>query len=104
MIRAGERSRKGFRGGLQMRRLIAAALLGAVAVTPLSAALSESEAKRIDEASTVLRELHAAPDQDVPLDLWQKASCVMVIPSLKKAALIVGGEYGKGLMSCRSDG
>ena len=86
-----------------MRRLIAAALLGAVAVTPLSAALSESEAKRIDEAATVLRELHAAPDQDVPLDLWQKASCVMVIPSLKKAAFILGGEYGKGLMSCRSD-
>jgi len=86
-----------------MRRLIAAALLGAVAVTPLSAALSESEAKRIDDAAIVLRELHAAPDQDVPLDLWQKASCVMVIPSLKKAAFILGGEYGKGLMSCRSD-
>jgi len=87
-----------------MRRLIAAALLGAVAVIPLSAALSGSETKRIEDAATVLRELHAAPDQDVPLDLWQKASCVLVIPSLKKAAFILGGEYGKGLMSCRSEG
>ena len=85
-----------------MRRLVAAALLGAVATAPLSAALSESETKRIQEAATVLRELHQAPDQDVPLDLWQKASCVMVIPGLKKAAFIVGGEYGKGLMSCRT--
>jgi SH3 domain-containing YSC84-like protein 1 len=85
-----------------MRRIIAAVLLGAVASTPLSAALGESETKRIQEAATVLKELHAAPDQDVPLDLWQKASCVMVIPGLKKAAFIVGGEYGKGLMSCRN--
>ena len=86
-----------------MRRVVAAALVATLSVAPLAAALSESEAKRIQEAATVLRELHAAPDQDVPLDLWQKASCVMVIPGLRKAAFIVGGEYGKGLMSCRSD-
>jgi lipid-binding SYLF domain-containing protein len=87
-----------------MRRLMAALVLGAMTGSPLSAALSTSEAKRIEEAATVLRELHSAPDQDVPLDLWQKASCVMVIPGLKKAAFIVGGEYGKGLMSCRRNG
>ncbi|HUR33400.1 MAG TPA: lipid-binding SYLF domain-containing protein [Vicinamibacterales bacterium] len=87
-----------------MRRFIAAALLVSIAVSPASAALSESETKRIAEAATVLSELHAAPDQDVPLELWQKASCVMVIPGLRKAAFIVGGEYGKGLMSCRSNG
>lgn len=87
-----------------MRRLMAALLLGALATAPISAALSTSETKRIEDAATVLRELHAAPDQDVPLDLWEQASCVMVVPSLKKAAFIVGGEYGKGLMSCRRDG
>ncbi len=87
-----------------MRRLMAALLLGALATTPLSAALSTSEMKRIEDAATVLRELHTAPDQDVPLELWEKASCVMVVPSLKKAAFIFGGEYGKGLMSCRNNG
>jgi lipid-binding SYLF domain-containing protein len=87
-----------------MRRLFTAALLGALATAPLSAALSTSEVKRIEDAANVLKELHAAPDQDVPLDLWEKASCVMVVPGLKKAAFIVGGEYGKGLMSCRSNG
>jgi hypothetical protein len=40
----------------------------------------------------------------VPQDLWDRAACVIVIPSLKKAAFIVGGEYWKGLMSCRRDG
>jgi lipid-binding SYLF domain-containing protein len=44
------------------------------------------------------------PDKDIPQDLWNRAACVVVIPSLKKAAFIVGGEYGKGLMSCRHDG
>lgn len=87
-----------------MRRLMAALLLGALATAPISAALSTSETKRIEDAATVLRELHAAPDQDVPLELWEKASCVMVVPSLKKAAFIFGGEYGKGLMSCRNNG
>ena len=87
-----------------MRRLMAALLLGALATAPISAALSTSETKRIEDAATVLRELHTAPDQDVPLDLWEKASCVMVVPSLKKAAFIFGGEYGKGLMSCRNNG
>lgn len=87
-----------------MRRVLAGLLLAAVAVTPLSAALSTAEAKRIEDAARVLTELHGAPDQDVPTELWAKASCVLVIPSLKKAAFIVGGEYGKGLMSCRRDG
>jgi SH3 domain-containing YSC84-like protein 1 len=84
-----------------MRHVIMMAVL---AVVPLSAALSTSEQRRIQEAATVLRELHAAPDQDVPLDLWNKASCVLVVPGMKKAAFIFGGEYGKGLMSCRRAG
>ena len=43
------------------------------------------------------------PDKDIPQDLWDKAKCVIVIPSLKKAAFGIGGEYGKGMMSCRHD-
>lgn len=87
-----------------MRNLIVLALLATLAVTPVSASLSTREAQRVAEAAAVLGELHAAPDQDVPLDLWEKAACVMVVPGLKKAAFIFGGEYGKGLMSCRHDG
>ena len=49
----------------------------------------------------MLQEIRSAFDKDIPEDLWEKASCVAVIPSLKKVAFIVGGEYGKGLMSCR---
>ena len=66
--------------------------------------LSTAETKRVQEAAQVLKDIHAAPDKDIPQDLWDKASCVLVVPSLKKAAFIFGGEYGKGLMSCRRSG
>jgi lipid-binding SYLF domain-containing protein len=70
----------------------------------LSADLSTAETKRIQEAAQVLKEIHAVPDKDVPQELWEKAACVIVVPGLKKAAFVIGGEYGKGLMSCRHNG
>jgi lipid-binding SYLF domain-containing protein len=78
-----------------------ALLVGAVSV---DAAVSTAQARRISEAAAVLTEIHAVPDKDIPQDLWDKASCVLVVPDMKKAAFIFGGEYGKGLMSCRRDG
>jgi lipid-binding SYLF domain-containing protein len=66
------------------------------------AALAKDEVKRLRESAAVLSELRAAPDQGIPEDLWARAQCVLVIPSMKKAAFIVGGEYGSGVMSCRS--
>jgi lipid-binding SYLF domain-containing protein len=79
----------------------ALALLAPALESTLSAAVSDKLKSRIDESAAVLTEMHAAPDKDVPLDLWDRATCVIVIPSVKKAAFVFGGEYGKGLMSCR---
>jgi lipid-binding SYLF domain-containing protein len=86
-----------------MRTLTTLTAMLMIATATVAATLSATEAKRIQEAATVLREIHAVPDKDVPQDLWDKAQCVIVVPSLKKAAFIFGGEYGKGLMSCRRD-
>ena len=74
------------------------------ATTASAADLSQKAADRIKEAVTVLQEIHAVPDKDIPQELWEKAECVIVIPNLKKAAFIIGGEFGKGLMSCREKG
>ena len=88
-----------------MKRLYATTIAMALATAGLYAApLSTSETKRINEAATVLKEIHAVPDKDIPQELWDKARCVIVVPSLKKAAFVLGGEYGKGLMSCRRAG
>ena len=69
--------------------------------TSAFAALTKSEVKRLSEAATVLGELRDAPEGGIPEDLWNKAQCVLVIPSLKKAAFVFGGEAGSGVMSCR---
>jgi SH3 domain-containing YSC84-like protein 1 len=84
-----------------MRRCVIAFALCALAVSSLSAAVTEAERRRIEDAATVLTEISGVPETSVPQDLWNKAACVLVIPSLKKAAFVFGGEYGKGLMSCR---
>ena len=68
------------------------------------AKLSSDEVKRLGEAASVLNELRNVPDNGIPQDLWNKAECAIVIPSMKKAAFIVGGEYGSGVMSCRHNG
>jgi SH3 domain-containing YSC84-like protein 1 len=86
-------------------RAITAFFILVLASGPLRAAdLSTKEVNRVKEAATVLREIHAVPDKDVPQELWDKAECVIVVPGLKKAAFVIGGEYGKGLMSCRHSG
>ena len=87
-----------------MRALIGAVLLTVGASTVQAADVSTRQAERIREAATVLNEIHAVPDKDIPQELWTRAECVIVVPSLKKAAFVIGGEYGKGLMSCRHSG
>src|SRR3979490_609050 len=60
----------------------------------------EKDEDRLKNAGTVLTEILNIPD-DIPQDLLDKADCVVVFPSVLKAAFIVGGPYGRGAMSCR---
>jgi lipid-binding SYLF domain-containing protein len=89
-----------------MRALIGTltAIVLSVSASGLTADLSSAEIRRIQDAATVLQEIRAIPEKDVPQDLWDDADCVLVVPGLKKAALLIGGEYGRGLMSCRQQG
>jgi len=65
-----------------------------------SAADPEKDEQRLRNSGTVLKEILDVPD-DIPQDLLDKAACVVVFPSVLKAAFIVGGSYGRGAMSCR---
>jgi SH3 domain-containing YSC84-like protein 1 len=65
------------------------------------AAMSKDEVKRLTESVSILSELRGAADKGISEELWDKAQCVLVIPSMKKAAFVVGAEYGSGVMSCR---
>ena len=65
-----------------------------------SAADPEKDENRLENSGTVLKEILDVPD-DIPQDLLDKADCVVVFPSVLKAAFIIGGSYGRGAMSCR---
>ena len=75
-------------------------VLSSFIATTAFAALSTGEQKRLNDAAGVVTAIRNA-DNGIPEDLWQKAACVIVIPDMKKAAFIVGGETGSGAMSCR---
>lgn len=65
------------------------------------AADSEREQDRVKDAGVVLKEILNIPD-DIPQELLDKAECIVVLPSVKKGALGIGGSYGRGVMICRS--
>jgi SH3 domain-containing YSC84-like protein 1 len=81
-------------------KLILAALLMCVLLTPAFAANSDTEEDRVEDAGHVLKEILNIPE-DIPQDLLDKAECVIVMPSVKKAAFGVGASYGRGVMICR---
>jgi lipid-binding SYLF domain-containing protein len=85
-----------------MKVFIAAALIVAGMSPSLWAADDAKIDARIDAAHAVLHELLNTPDKNVPLDIASKATCVLVVPSFKKGAFVVGGEYGQGVASCRT--
>ena len=71
-----------------------------MSATAAFAATDEREEDRVKEAGTVLKEILNIPD-DIPRDLLDKAECVIILPSVKKGAFVVGGSYGRGVMVCR---
>jgi SH3 domain-containing YSC84-like protein 1 len=83
---------------------IAATLVGLLSFVnpaPLGAADDDTkEADRVRNAGKVAKEIMDIPD-DIPQDLIDKADCVIVLPSVLKAAFIVGASYGRGVMTCR---
>ncbi len=81
-----------------MKKLIAAVALTAAA---LSAAGSDATA-RLQAAADVFKEVMGIPDKAIPQDLLNKAHCMVIVPSLKKGAFIVGAKYGKGFVTCRA--
>jgi len=73
-----------------------------MAIATVSAAISTAQVKRLQNAAEVVGSMRDQPDKGIPDKLWQGADCVVVIPDLKKGAFGIGGEYGRGVMSCRN--
>ncbi len=84
--------------------LLVIGLSGLPALINPSSARADDKAKdegRLENAGTVVKEILDVPD-DIPQNLLDKAACVIVMPSVIKAAIGIGGSYGRGAMTCRS--
>jgi len=86
-----------------MKRMLWISAIGALVILPLfPAAASADTPERLTAAAETLAALTAAPDKDIPVSLITKAKCIVVVPSLKSGAFIVGADYGRGFASCRT--
>jgi lipid-binding SYLF domain-containing protein len=84
-----------------MLQRILSSLLALALALPLAAADKQKETERLENCGQVLKEILDIPD-DIPQDLLDKSVCVIVYPSVLKAAFVLGGSYGRGAMSCRT--
>src|SRR5271169_3515863 len=82
-----------------MKRLFCTLSLVAVFALPLLA--QDKEQDRVENSGKVMQEILAAPDS-IPQSVLDKADCVVVLPSVVKFAIGIGGSYGRGVMTCRS--
>jgi lipid-binding SYLF domain-containing protein len=85
---------------MQTMRTIVASAAALLMATAAFGQLKTSDIEKLNEAATTLRELRNTAE-GIPESILSKAHCVLVIPDLKKAGFIVGGEHGSGVMSCR---
>jgi lipid-binding SYLF domain-containing protein len=68
----------------------------------MASSTRENLQARIDAAKVVLDEIMAAQDNSIPMNILEQATCVGVVPGMKKGALIWGGQYGQGVVTCRT--
>jgi SH3 domain-containing YSC84-like protein 1 len=97
---------KNYLRGNHMRKFLTCLSCVLFVLAPLfaevvSAADQTKDENRLRNCGTILKEILDVPD-NIPQDLLDKADCVVIFPSVLKAAFIVGGSYGRGSMSCRT--
>jgi lipid-binding SYLF domain-containing protein len=84
------------------KNVLIVSVAGLGLVLPALASDRDDDIGRIQKATQVFHEIMTTPDKGIPQDLLGKAKCVAIIPGEEKAAFIFGGNYGKGLATCRT--
>src|SRR6201995_3574463 len=81
------------------------AVLCAASLLPMAPYAASDKAnldERLNNSKAILDQIMMTPDKGIPTQILQQATCVGVVPSLKKAAFVVGGSYGQGVVTCRT--
>lgn len=88
-----------------MKKFILATCACAVTLTVSQGFAAADRAKidgRLNAAAQVITEIEAAPDQSIPTSILSEATCVAVVPGLKKGAFVFGATYGQGVVTCKT--
>lgn len=84
-----------------IKKLFALAVLAGCASAAFATSRQDLQ-DRIDAARTVLNDIMNAQDNSIPYNILQQATCVGVVPGMIKGAFIFGGQYGQGVVTCRT--
>ena len=81
--------------------LLMSMFVACLTIGPPARAAESTELRKVHEAEVVLRASATAPDKGIPRGLLERAECIGVFPGVTKAAFVVGGEFGRGVFTCR---
>src|SRR5690242_850788 len=86
------------------KQALVISLLAALLILPATASASdrEDDVKRIDKSAQVFKDITKTPDNWIPNELLESAKCIAIIPGEVKFALILGGNYGRGIATCHT--
>lgn len=86
-----------------MKKLLSLMLVaGTTAMAAWAADVPQKVDSRLEDAKTVVEQIMSNQSNSIPENIARKAQCVAVVPGMKKAAFIVGGDYGQGVVTCRT--
>jgi lipid-binding SYLF domain-containing protein len=90
------------RRSTKMKKIFALLCIVGMTLPALAASDKAALDQRLENARTVIDEIMQTPDKGIPDSIVRQATCIAVIPSVKKGAFIVGAEYGQGVVTCRT--
>jgi lipid-binding SYLF domain-containing protein len=85
-----------------LKRLLIVSMLTVFVTLPALASDQEDDVKRTQKAAQVFKEIMNTPDKGIPQELLESVKCIAIIPGDLKFAFIFGGNYGRGLATCRT--
>jgi SH3 domain-containing YSC84-like protein 1 len=88
--------------GSVMKKYAIALMMFSVATFAFAGPGQQDTSARLQAAGQVMNEIMAAPDKGIPEEVLNGAKCIAVVPDMAKGGFVVGGEHGRGVVTCRT--
>jgi lipid-binding SYLF domain-containing protein len=85
-----------------MKKLLMLLCIAGVSISAMAASDKAALDERLENSRTVIDQIMQTPDKGIPDGIVQQATCIAVVPSMKKGAFIIGAQYGQGVVTCRT--